>query len=231
MLESMPPVVISVSCILGKYISWYDFRILCHNKIETWVPDPCISAVSVLECVSTPPDKKCKCGSPVQKNMPARRASKFCARHLSECSDIFSLDLKSWRILGNIKPWPECQPEGSWLRSATSWNYVCPCPPLPRANFATCEMFISRGEYADALWLYRHPTTLQTPYDYTDTLWLCSNPTTIQTPNASPDTQNTSPGALNISSWTKMQVHAPQIQVQTFKIHVQAPKTQARAGI
>ena len=179
MLESMPPVVISVSCILGKYISWYDFRILCHNKIETWVPDPCISAVSVLECVSTPPDKKCKCGSPVQKNMPARRASKFCARHLSECSDIFSLDLKSWRILGNIKPWPECQPEGSWLRSAKPWNYVCPCPPPCKF----CEM---RNVYQSRR-VCRRPVTIQTPYHSADTLRLYRHPTTMQQPHHNTD--------------------------------------------
>ena len=38
----------------------------------------------------------------------ASTASKFCARSRSECSDIFFLNLTSWRILGNIEPWPEC---------------------------------------------------------------------------------------------------------------------------
>jgi len=155
MLESMPPDVISVSSILRKYISWYDFRILCHIKIETWVPDPlCISAASILECVSTPPDTKCKCGSPLQKNMPTRRASKFCSRRRSECSDIFFLDLKYWRILGNIEPWPEWQPERSWLRSAKSWNYVCPCPPCK-----FCEM---QNAYQSRR-VCRRPVTIQTP--------------------------------------------------------------------
>ena len=34
-LESILPGMISGSSILRKYIAWYDFRILCHQKVET----------------------------------------------------------------------------------------------------------------------------------------------------------------------------------------------------
>jgi len=63
--------------------------------------------------------------SPAKMTITASTASKFCARSRSECSYIFFLDLESWWIPGNIEPWTswsECQPEGSRLRSANSWN-------------------------------------------------------------------------------------------------------------
>jgi len=46
--------------------------------------------------------------------MPARRASKFCAKKTCSTAPHFFLSLISFEILGMIEPWPECQPEQSW---------------------------------------------------------------------------------------------------------------------
>ena len=68
-LESISPGMISGSCMFRKCIAWYDFRVLNSKKVYclVWFQDPlssesinlspwpCISLVSVLECVSTPP--------------------------------------------------------------------------------------------------------------------------------------------------------------------------------
>ena len=43
--------------------------------------------------------------------MPARRASKFCAKRRALSPEVFSQSLISEAIPGNIEPWPECQPE------------------------------------------------------------------------------------------------------------------------
>ena len=45
--------------------------------------------------------------------MPARRASKFCARSWSQCLKMFFLKLISLVIPGMMEPWPECQPKES----------------------------------------------------------------------------------------------------------------------
>jgi len=43
--------------------------------------------------------------------MPARCASKFCAKRCAALLHIFCLSLIYCVIPGNIEPWPECQPE------------------------------------------------------------------------------------------------------------------------
>ena len=63
-----------------------------------------------------------KSGQSVQMAMPARRASTFCFRSWSQCQNLLIPDLASWWIPGVCEPWCECQPEGSGLRSAKSWN-------------------------------------------------------------------------------------------------------------
>ena len=45
--------------------------------------------------------------------MPARRASKFCAKRRSQCLKKFFLKLISLVIPGMMEPWPECQPKES----------------------------------------------------------------------------------------------------------------------
>ena len=45
--------------------------------------------------------------------MPARRASKFCAKRRSQCLKMFFLKLISLVIPGMMEPWPECQPKES----------------------------------------------------------------------------------------------------------------------
>ena len=52
-----------------------------------------------------------KSGQSVQMAMPARRASKFCAKRRALSPEVFSQSLISEAIPGNIEPWPECQPE------------------------------------------------------------------------------------------------------------------------
>ena len=148
-LESILPCMISESCMFRKCIAWYDFRVLNSKKVYclVWFQDPlssesinlspwpCISLVSVLECVSTPPgDFFANMVSPAKMTITASTASKFCARSRSECSDIFFLDLESMWIPGNIEPWSECQPEGSRLRSAKSNSVLGPGAKLRNAN-------------------------------------------------------------------------------------------------
>ena len=65
--------------------------------------------MGILECVSAPPGKFCKYDPSAQMTMPARSASKFCARTRSECPEIFYLDLIHRGIPGMKEPWPECQ--------------------------------------------------------------------------------------------------------------------------
>ena len=43
--------------------------------------------------------------------MPARRASKFCAKRRALSPEVFSQSLIYEAIPGNMEPWPECQPE------------------------------------------------------------------------------------------------------------------------
>ena len=45
--------------------------------------------------------------------MPARRASKFCAKRRSQCLKMFFLKLISSVIPGMMEPCPECQPKQS----------------------------------------------------------------------------------------------------------------------
>ena len=52
-----------------------------------------------------------KSGQSGQMTMPARRASKFCAKRRALSPEVFSQSLISEAIPGNIEPWPECQPE------------------------------------------------------------------------------------------------------------------------
>ena len=52
-----------------------------------------------------------KSGHSGQMTMPARRASKFCAKRRALSPEVFSQSLISEAIPGNIEPWPECQPE------------------------------------------------------------------------------------------------------------------------
>ena len=52
-----------------------------------------------------------KSGQSVQMTMPARRASKFCAKRRALSPEVFSQSLISEATPGNIEPWPECQPE------------------------------------------------------------------------------------------------------------------------
>ena len=54
--------------------------------------------------------------------MPARRASKFCAKTRAPLLPIFFLSLISFEILGIIEPWPKCQPEASRLGSRLVLN-------------------------------------------------------------------------------------------------------------
>ena len=65
--------------------------------------------MGILECVSAPPGIVFKYDPSAQMTMPARSASKFCARTRSECPDMFVLNLMSLVIPGMIEPWPECQ--------------------------------------------------------------------------------------------------------------------------
>ena len=46
-----------------------------------------------------------------QMTMPARRASKFCAKRCAVTPEVFSQSLIYSVISGTIEPWPECQPE------------------------------------------------------------------------------------------------------------------------
>ena len=52
-----------------------------------------------------------KSGQSGKMTMPARRASKFCAKRRAVSLEVFSQSLISYVIPGNIEPWPECQPE------------------------------------------------------------------------------------------------------------------------
>ena len=52
-----------------------------------------------------------KSGHSGQMTMPARRASKFCAKRRALSPEVFSQSLISLVIPGNIEPWPESQPE------------------------------------------------------------------------------------------------------------------------
>ena len=52
-----------------------------------------------------------KSGHSGQMTMPARRASKFCAKRRALSPEVFSQSLISEAIPGTIEPWPECQPE------------------------------------------------------------------------------------------------------------------------
>ena len=52
-----------------------------------------------------------KSGQSGQMTMPARRASKFCAKKRAVTPEVFSQSLISDAIPGNIEPWPECKPE------------------------------------------------------------------------------------------------------------------------
>ena len=54
-----------------------------------------------------------KSGQSSQMTMPARRASKFCAKRRSQCLKMFFLKLISLVIPGMMEPWPECQPKES----------------------------------------------------------------------------------------------------------------------
>ena len=60
-----------------------------------------------------PPVKCSKSRQSVQMTMPARRASKFCAKRRAVSPEVFSQSLISEIISGIIEPWPECQPEES----------------------------------------------------------------------------------------------------------------------
>ena len=54
-----------------------------------------------------------KYGQSVQMTMPARRASKFCAKRRALLPKMFFQSPISRVIPGIIEPWPECQPEHS----------------------------------------------------------------------------------------------------------------------
>ena len=60
-----------------------------------------------------PPGIFSKYGRSDQMTMPARRASKFCAKRRSQCLKMFFLKLISLVIPGIREPWPECQPKES----------------------------------------------------------------------------------------------------------------------
>ena len=51
-----------------------------------------------------------KYGPSAQMTMPARHASKFCAKRHAVSPHIFFLSLICYVIPGNVEPWPECQP-------------------------------------------------------------------------------------------------------------------------
>ena len=54
-----------------------------------------------------------KYGRSAQMTMPARRASKFCAKRRAALLPIFFLSLICQVIPANIEPLPECQPDKS----------------------------------------------------------------------------------------------------------------------
>ena len=129
--ESILPGMISGSFVIRKYKP---------ESVPLYLPCGCLRM-----CFYTSWWNFANMVSPAKMTNTASTASKFCARSRSEYSDIFFLDLESWWIPGNIEPWPECQPEGSRLQSAKSWNSVC---PLARCKIAYCELLISRGVYS-----------------------------------------------------------------------------------
>ena len=57
--------------------------------------------------------KKSKSGQSNQMNMPARRASEFCAKRRALLLEMFFRSPISRVFPGTIEPWPECQPEHS----------------------------------------------------------------------------------------------------------------------
>jgi len=63
--------------------------------------------------------------------------------------------------------------------------------------------WLERARRSHILQVYRHPTSIQTPYEYTDTCKYTVSRIQIQ---------------------QKIQVQTPQVQVQTFQIQVQTPK-------
>ena len=80
-----------------------------------------------------------KSGQSGQMTMPARRASKFCAKRRAVSPEVFSQSLISWVIPGNIEPWPECQPEHFvYLAFVELGNYL-------RAKSVICHFYIWRG--------------------------------------------------------------------------------------
>ena len=71
-----------------------------------------------------------------------------------------------------------------------------------------------RTRHSHILQVYRHPTSIQTPYKYTDTPQVYRHPTGIQYPEYKSRHSNTSPGT--------------QIQVQTAKYKSRHPKHKSR---
>ena len=90
------------------------------------------SLVGVLECVSEPPGKRAKSefGPPAQMTMPATRASKLCARSLSQCPEMFFVELSSLVIPGMIEPWL-----GPW---GPPLKFCIPLGGSLSARWATC---------------------------------------------------------------------------------------------
>ena len=120
----MLPGLISGSSVLRKYMPGMisgSFVIRMHI-LESL--NMCLSYGCLRMCFYTSWQNFANMMSPAQMTMPARTASKFCARTRSECSDIFFLDLISWRISEIIEPWSECSPEilGINLRSPTNYH-------------------------------------------------------------------------------------------------------------
>ena len=78
----------------------------------------------VIFCQFEPPlDLFSKSGQSDQMTMPARRASKSCAKRRAVMPEVFSQSLISGVISGMIEPWPECQPEESRLELNLSGAY------------------------------------------------------------------------------------------------------------
>ena len=98
----------------GAFFSW---KMTPPDFLNTYIVN-----LVIFHQFEGPLVKFSKSGQSGKMTMPARRASKFCARSRSECPNLSFPDLESWWILGFYEPWSECQPEGPGLRNAKSWN-------------------------------------------------------------------------------------------------------------
>ena len=122
--DSILPGMISESPVLRTYMPG---MISGSSVIIMYILEPlnmCPSYGCLGMCFYNPWQNFANMVSPAQMTMPARTVSKFCARTRSGCSDIFFLDLISWRISEIIEPWSECSPEilGICLRSPTNYH-------------------------------------------------------------------------------------------------------------